>query len=459
METTISLNIEKISFRKSIKSIFCFSIAIIIFSFPLFNLQAQDSLIVDGKKVPAKEAINLILKENLENDNIIKVGEYCIRQDSLSIKFARKDSVRGFNEKYYKKERLNFRKRYIFKTVRKFKIKKVIISVENASIQNIYVYMEEDSLGVFSNQTNPIHNSIFTDSKRNDRLYSSNADNSYIYIKDVISYYFNDPKYDYLGEKVMILENNDGDRCKKIEYDGSVNSVFNLIVYSDLLGLIENQKNSLVQFDANVSVPLNQITIKTSNKIFSGFKFASQLDLDLVVSKFDSQFQEVSSTLSSDSLIQVNPLSVFQQSYINGKVFLTLFSWQLGKVIDVSLSAGSIYSLAGIENPNSAEERIDTDVISYGPKFTFKTDPSPVLKIETSFSYFWQTYNFDSQFEEVSNNEILNPEVVINYKTKADKNSSFFIRFQYFGVLNENRSFSQFQFGVKSSISNVLNKK
>jgi len=378
--------IPKLHFNQFIKSkylkylLFTIFISQLTFVYQLYS--QSDSIKIDGKNVAIKDAINSIVNEKLVNENLIKIGEYCINQEGVLIQYSKKNKEKVNDEKFMKTEKVFFQDRHLYETNEKHKIRKVIMSVENASIQNIYVYMEDDSLGIFTNQTNPIHNSVFTNSRRNDRLYSSKGNNSFINVKDVISYSFNDPKYDYLGNQVFILDNNEN-QCSEIEYDGSMNSIFNLIVYSDLLALLGEQENSLIQFDANLSIPLNQRTIPTDIKFFGGIKLLSHLDLDLVVSKFDSQFEEVGSTLSNDSLIQVNPLSVFQQSYINGKVHFTLASWQLGKVSDISLSVGSVYSLAGIESPNEDSEKIDIDVISYVPKFTFKTNPSPVLTIET----------------------------------------------------------------------------
>ena len=235
--------------------------------------------------------------------------------------------------------------------------------------------------------------------------------------------------------------------------DVSLNTVFDLRLYTDALGLFGGSPNGLAQTDAIFKKIMNRANIKNSYvTLFNYIKF------DFNAQKFDSKNKSIDSAHFSRT-------ALLQKSFLNVEAVSNIFTVGLGhKSLDIAyLDIG-----AGVGNGLLAK-KVDTITV-IAPDYFFKggvsLQPSDNVGAELNVEYINQ-YSPQTDFQNI-NKEIQNKQTSfwkfgaeIYWNPFESKAGRVFGKFSYFIANDHDDSqnhFVQLQFGYSILLSSVSKK-
>lgn len=325
-------------------------------------------------------------------------------------------------------------------------IDSVKIDLQEGMLEYIKVYLANGT--IYSNKKAPIA-IIYTDNRGYDKLYD-NEEQSYILFRDVLTV---DTK-----KRFGFLPNNDtfsltnikdkGYNVKNLKKSGSINSLVNFTTYTDLLGLMGDQPNSLVNFEANAKFYINRHNW-TNRFIY----FLPYVQPSLHYNKVDSKFDTVMVDLR-----KVNPTEIYRRYNYSVGIDLTLARWDFRPSNSLELKAGYQYSSSKIFANDTLINKALSEIRAVNHiKYWELALHSKLVEnfgIELSSKYIWQTLNKSEFYNKSDNSMLAFKGGIYYYPPKGNGSDKIFVRFTNYLVFNKRElDFSQIQVGFSKALN------
>lgn len=293
----------------------------------------------------------------------------------------------------------------------------------------------------FSNSRAPIALSSDRLNKSDVLAFRNNQTDEYIFMNEIFHYI---PKKSYSSEDdyfVLTPKNNSHWLTKNV----GINSIFDIKLYSDALGVLGGKANGLVQTDANLKQFIHRKNFFNMGIFlpFSYFKF------NLNASKFDSKLGFTdSSTFNRSSLLQKSWLSVDIS-------FNAIHGWVTKK----SLSSYYGDFGCGLNLSNLAKSKDTVTTISY----SFFLEPGLDLKIADNIGTNISTrfiWNYSPQLDfdyQQSERLFIRPNFGLYWNPKGNKASRVFGRVSYnVDTRDKKNNYVQMQIGYSIQLTSLV---
>jgi hypothetical protein len=322
-------------------------------------------------------------------------------------------------------------------------IDSVKIDLQEGMLEHIKVYLANGE--IYSNKRAPI-GIIDTDSRSFDKLYN-NSGTSYILFQDVVEV-DSKKRFGFLpGEDTFTLDNTSSEASKfrNLKKDGGINSLINFVVYSDLLGLLGDQPNALVHFEANAKFYFHR------KNVFDRFMYIfPSFQPHFNYNKLDSKFDSI--TVVSN---KINPTEVFRRHNYAVGIDVTVFKYCFRPANTIELNAGYQYLSTRIffddgvsENEIRAVSHIRT------MEGVLKSKILDNFGIELGAKYINQQLNKSDFYERMNNDLYGFKGSIYYYPPNGNGSDKIFIRFSNFMAIDSRQNdFSQLQVGFSKSLS------
>lgn len=314
------------------------------------------------------------------------------------------------------------------------KIDSITILTKDGYIVEIQVFGNND---IFINQRAPIEISQSRISK-SDML--GNGQGNYIEISEILKYRSIKPYMPDNDYFTLTAENPTHDFSKGV----GLNTIFDLRLYSDALGVFGGKANGLVQTDAYFKQVFHRRNIFNSGIfIFNYFKF------NLNATKFDSK------VAFTDS-VNFTRTSLFQKSWLNTDLAVNIFNGWLGNktLSSYYLDFGGGVSLSNLATPE------DTTTIT---STYFFLQPGIDLKIADNIGFnvdsrFIWSYSPQTDFNNQDSERLfIKPTVGIFWNPLDNEASRIFSRVSYcFDTKDKKENFMQLQFGYSLKLASLV---
>lgn len=347
-------------------------------------------------------------------------------------------------------------------------IAKILLSGRDGLIRDIQVITTDDK--IFTNQKAPIGINNISD-RYNDKLFYRDE---YIELGDLLIY---ERRGLSVGSDFFIELTPDSPTAKLYRNVG-INSVFDIRICSDVLGLTGVQDNGLVQTEIGFRAPMRLTNGR--NKPMFWFHY---LDLNAQLSKFDSDFRFTNLTFTpADTIIQeadtiyssndtsfipadttITPADTafsrstfYQRSYVSMEIGINILSGYF------SNKSNNEYFIDLTGRYSSSRVRTNQDsfhigILQLGLKPGFNLRPGPnlgvrfAIPISAQFAPNLRKYGYDRL------KWVFEPEVLIYWHPIKSSNSKLFAKARVVIIAGEQEPFGQLQVGYNIVLSDLIN--
>ncbi len=419
----------------------------------------KDTLTKRSKEDEIKELIQKVIDSN--KDQKIAIGEIKLKNrtivfDDEIVSKLKKNTNKDVNGilhdlylKFIAKEKTD-NKQYKTLTIKVnndtvsyvtpvVKIDSVKFDIQEGMLEFVKVYLNDGT--TYTNKKAPIA-IIYFEKRGNDRLYNADG-NKFVLLKDIATF-DTDKRFGYLPDnKRFSIENKNDSIPGKLSLsrNSDINSLVNFTAYSDLLGLLGDEPNALVNFEASAKFYLHRLNIPESY-VYLFPTFQPHFHYNRVDSKFDSIVVENNN---------INPTEIFRRYNFAVGFDVTAFRWDWRPANSFELKAGYLYT--------SSKVYIDdqrTNAINHVKhiEVNLKSKVIDNFGIDISARYIWQKLNENTFFDR-SREEMAAFRGGIYYASdKAKGDDKIFLRFTNYLVLGDReKDFSQIQVGFTKSLS------
>jgi|SRR5690554_782531 len=319
------------------------------------------------------------------------------------------------------------------------KIDSVKFDIQEGMLEFIKVYLNDGT--TYSNKKSPVA-LVHFEIRGNDKLYNADG-NKFVLLKNVAIFDVN-KKFGYLPDNKVFSIANENDTTpgrQVLSKNSDINSLVNFTAYSDLLGLLGDEPNALVNFEASAKFYLHRLNIR-DKYLYIFPTFQPHFHYNRVDSKFDSI------VVSNNN---INPTEIFRRHNFAVGFDLTVFRWDWKPANSFELKAGYLYTSSKLY----VEEQ-KTNAINH-IKYIETNLKSKVIDnfgIDLNAKYMWQKLN-DNEYFDSSEEEMLALRGGIYYASpQAKGDDKIFLRFTNYLVWGDRKKdFSQIQVGFTKSLN------
>jgi hypothetical protein len=392
-----------------------------------------------------KTKIDTELSEKIDKltESVQKLSDK-IKVDTLTsadvgeITFYKSESVPNYT--YEKKE--GFKKKQKTENSTKIKITKVVIEVRDGVVHDVQVFT--DNGRVFSNNLAPIELNRLNE--RCDLLGSKFFDGQQEFYVQTCDFLNFERMGGFIPNDVRIVLTKE-DNKYLFKKEVGINSIFNIRLYSDLLGSLGNKPNGLVQTDVDFRTPLLTTNMWNSNtQLLNYFNFHFNL------SRFDNDFQYT--TLDST----FKRIDFYQRSWLTTELGFNIISGNLSKKSNNRWAADLV---GGVSLSNAVTDQDTTTVLlpyfGLNPNLSMKVARNIFVNISSKLIWQYAPKLKDNAYG--SEVRIIRPEFEISWNPLSSPGNKLFGRVRYVQQFNDNNPFFQFQLGYNLSLSEIINKK
>jgi hypothetical protein len=391
-----------------------------------------------GQIKTQKELIEeaVIAAWNKTENEKTSVGTIKIKEKAYVIDFDANLKYESLREKLLK------RKDNI-KIAKPIAIDSVKIDLQEGMLEYIKVYLKDGT--IYSNTKAPI-GIIYTGERFFDMLYNE-LGTQFILFQDIIEV-DTKKRFGFLpNEETFTLYNisSKGLNFKNLKKDSDLNSLINFVAYSDLLGLLGNQPNALVHFEANAKFYIHRRNaFKSFIYIFPSFQPSFNYN------KLDSKFDSIKVVSN-----KINPTEIFRRHNYAVGIDLTVFKYNFRPANTFEINTGYQYlSSRMFVNDGVSENEVIavSHVKSIGSLLKSKVLEN--FGIELGAKYIWQLLNKSAFYDRMNNNLMEFKGSIYYYPPTGKGSDKIFIRFSNFIALESRQGdFSQLQIGFSKSLS------
>lgn len=318
------------------------------------------------------------------------------------------------------------------------------IEIRDGFIRELRVFTNK---GRFTNRS-PIPLFRFTERYK----YEIDSDppfSNYIVLGEVLSY---DPALgnNYTPDNVKItLKHNGKEEKHRLTTNEGLANYIDYRIYSDFLGLMDEDTNGIVNFEASACIPLMPSNYGNTNIYF--FKALRPL---IRYSRFDKEDRVITPESIGEPVTSYrinNKLDLLQRSFVNAGLTLDLFTYDPQKsLILINIPFKISFNLTEVQ----LLEKDNITSTNYGSGIELKVSRTNNFGM-TMYGYVMEVRHHHS---ENKNLERINPYTIYNvgsemfFYNSKQKSSAVFLRFNYTSKFTTSHNFFQLQIGYKSSL-------
>ncbi len=403
------------------------------------EVHSSNYAIIFKKYFPVDEITDFELVRERINDSIKKKKLY----QKVEL-IANKDLIA--KKKYWKNnDSIIFAKKGEKYTLKIGYIDSISIAINEGVIEHIRVHTKEGD--IFTNGSSPIP--LLTIEKRFEDKLINPRDGSFIFLKDAV-YFEANRRFNYFPENSELKLKNtlkeDGTivtSSKKLVTENGINSLVNLQVYSDLLGVFGNEANGIIQFEANSKFYLhrgnynNTYIYKPGDAIEPFFHF----------SRIDSKFD----TIAVSAGQQVNRMELFRRYTYAVGLDINLFRADFRPHNSFEIKAGYMYSSS---NLNVEGNKITASLHTPYGELVLKSKKLNNFALDLRGRFLFQKLNKNEIIENDEWNQLISFRAGISYFPNKMKSDKIFLRFvNYLNLSDRKEDFSLLQLGFSKAIS------
>ncbi len=319
-------------------------------------------------------------------------------------------------------------------------IAKVIVDNRDGLVFDIQVITKDNK--TFTNKRASIEINRFTD--RCDLLGFSDGSNI-IYIQTCDFMRF-ERIGNFIAKDISFEFTKKGDE-KTLTKDVGINQVFNIRLYTDLLGTFGGEENGLIQTEADFKTSV--ISSNVWNKNLYGLNYFL---FNFRASKFDDKYKYTygDSSFSRQTL--------FQRNWMRTDIGFNIISGLFKRKSNSSYAMDVIGGFA-LSNFADSTDTLTVSLPYWGLNPHIKIRAAKNIGINLSFPIIWQ---YAPQLKNKNFGQekiIISPEFEIFWNPLSNPGSKLFGRIRYVTMIAEENPFCQVQFGYTLALSEIINKK
>ncbi|SFC80683.1 hypothetical protein SAMN05421747_12919 [Parapedobacter composti] len=325
-------------------------------------------------------------------------------------------------------------------------IDSAVITVSEGVMEHLQVYTADGRS--FYNTKSPIP--ILTLERRFDDQLINPQDGSKILLKDAV-YFEAERRFNYFPDEQSITIRNSKDSTGTVSAVGTetlfarnnLNSLVNLQVYSDLLGVFGDQPNGLIQFEANTKLYLHRANYPNTYIFAPLDAIEPFFHFNRIESKFD--------TINVSSTNEINRLELFRRYTYAVGLDVNLFraDWRPSNSFEVK--AGYMYSSSNLV---IGEDKIHAALHTPYIEAVLKSKRLNNFGFDLRGRYLWQKLNPNEFIGNDEWNRLVSFRANLFYFTDKQKADKMFLRFiNYLNLSDRKQDFSQLQLGFSKAVS------
>jgi hypothetical protein len=327
-------------------------------------------------------------------------------------------------------------------TSTKISISKVVIEVREGVIHDIQVFTNDGR--IFSNDAAPIELNRLNE--RCDLLNSSFFDGQNTYRIQTCDFLQFERMGGFTSNDIRIVLTKD-DNKRMLTKEVGINSIFNIRLYTDLLGAFGDEPNGLVQTDVDFKTPLLSTNMFNSNtQWLNYFTFRlnlSKLDNDFQYTRIDSTFKRI---------------DFYQHSWLTSEVGFNIISGNLGNKSNNRWAADLV---GGVSLSNAIDESDTSTVVlpyvGFNPSLSIRVARNIFISLSSKLIYQYAPEFSDSPYG--GRIRIIKPEFELSWNPLGSPGNKIFGRVRYVQQFHDDSPFFQLQLGYNLSLSEIINKK
>ena len=282
------------------------------------------------------------------------------------------------------------------------------------------------------------------------KLYETNGSGSFVRVKDVLDY-TSKTGLNYFPENAQVDIKAD-ENTKPLLLKRGLKSILDFRVYTDFLGLIDEESNGIINFEAS-----STIRISPSPFVFSWLEWMAFKEIKpyFNYSRFDKENRAIStSQIGTTSLNSIdNRLSLIQNAFINAGFELNALQMKASKEFPFAFSIPFFYEFNMTEVSLGSEKiMVNSYQMGSGINLNLRRSKSFGLNLGMSYSEVKNKHSIDALKQE-SSFHLLGFNSELYFYNPKDQNSAFFLRLKTRRIVHHENNFSSIQFGYKKAFS------
>lgn len=327
----------------------------------------------------------------------------------------------------------------------KSKIKRVEITITHGAIGRRGLRVELENGQVFTNEQAPINLPRLRHRKSDGLVTNDARDKSFIQLGDVLDYHYYG-RFSYPEDGSITLT---PDKPKVVlRVASSLNSLVDLSIFTDLLGLLGRKANGLIQSEVAGNFISNTANLKNTDIVFHNF-----MRPYVRLAKFDSKFGNLDSTnikAGPEGRDTVNRTYLNQISYFQAGLLINIVRFGMGVNQYLYVNIGADINLADADSLY----RKDVLFFNYYPEIHYSITRLNNFGLDCSARIMGQYLGGNPPFANRKGIWMFRPQATLYYYPTKDTGKKIYIRFNYFDNWDDSQyNFTQFQFGYKTNLN------
>lgn len=399
------------------------------------------------------EAIDNKLREIINNykDQKITLKEFQEKSKKL---YKQKDSISNTKENLLKKYfgSFNVKSSDVFKTtLNAWSIEEVDIDVYDGLIMDLTVSLRNEVTNKVKKFTNKVSISVLRFRKYgHHKLFEANGGYNFVRVKDVLGYSSKTGNNYFPENAVISIGKNE--QKKSLKLKRGLKSILDLRVYTDFLGLIEEESNGIINFEASSTIKISPSPLAM---LWTEFLFFKEIKPYFNYSRFDKDDRAISTELIPGSTQHKisNNINLIQNAFIRTGFNLNLMQIKMQKEFPFSISVPLIFEFNMTEVQVGSENlKVNSYLTSIGLNANLRRTKNFGLNLGLYYSQVDNKLNSDLLVQTPEFNLLeLNSELYF-YNPK-DINSAYFLRLNTRRIINSEVNYATIQFGYKKAFS------
>ncbi|WKD85440.1 hypothetical protein KCTC32516_00780 [Polaribacter huanghezhanensis] len=328
-------------------------------------------------------------------------------------------------------------------------IEKITIDVFEGLIIDLVVTLKHKNNNEVRKFTNNTSISIVRFRKfTSHKLFETNGSGSFVRVKDVLDY-TSKTGLNYFPENALV-EIGKTETTKSLFLKRNLKSILDFRIYTDLLGLLDEESNGIINFEASSTIKISP------SPIAFGFEwiFFKEIKPYFNYSRFDKQDRAIlTDTITATTFEIKNKLHLIRNAFIKAGFELNVLQIKSSKEFPFAFSIPFLYEFNMTEVGLVNEKiKVNTYQMGSGLNLNLRRTKSFGLNLGMSYSEVKNKHIINSLKQE-SSFHLLGFNSEIYFYNPKDQNSAFFLRLNTKRVIKGENNYSSIQFGYKKAFS------
>lgn len=323
-------------------------------------------------------------------------------------------------------------------------IDSVQVEIRDGFVRTMRVFTDK---GFFSNRS-PVTLLRFNQ-RYNDEIESDLPFSNYLLLGEVLVYH-SETGNNFTPDNVnFTLKPGEKESIHILKTTEGLSNYVDYRIYSDFLGLLDEDSNGIVNFEASACIP-----VMPSNYGSTNIYFFKSLRPNVRYSRFDKKDRAIITESQGNPVIAYrinNKLDLLQKSFVNAGISLDLFTYDPQKsLIALNIPVKISFNLTEVQL--DTKENVTSTNYGSGLEVKFSRSNNFGMSI---YGYIMEVRHHYTETRLV---ERINPYTIYNlgselfFYNRKEKSSAVFLRFNYTSKFTTSHNFFQLQIGYKSSL-------